>query len=157
MLIIFSFTYLFKFSFLYRPELMMMTMELAAYIFLERYLANAKPADLWLSGILLGLTCATHLNGLILVASAALLLIWNRKFQQLAWFGLAALIGFLPFFFDMTSAQDYRLWYHQFFESPALDSISTGPVWLKPFYNFMREYVRYFYKIEVSHLQNISC
>jgi hypothetical protein len=150
MLIIFSFTYLFKFSFLYRPEVMMMTLGLGGYIFLERYLKDEKTSDLIISGILLGLTCATHLNGLILVASSALLLTWNKKYLQLVWLGMATLVGFLPFFFDMTTADDYRLWYHQFFESPALDSIATGPSWLKPLYNLLREYVRYFYKIEVA-------
>jgi hypothetical protein len=148
--IIFSFTYLFKFSFLFRPEVMMMTTGLAGFILLERYLENKSSRSFFLSGLLFGLTCAIHLNGLILIASAGLLLLWNKKFSALPVFGLSVLFGIVPFFYDMTSRSDFLLWYHQFFEAPALDSLVDGPIWMKPFFNLLNEYLRYFYKIEVA-------
>jgi hypothetical protein len=148
--VMFSFTYLFKFSFLFRPEVMMMTTGLSGYILLEKYLEERSRRSLFLSGLLFGLTCAIHLNGLILIASAGLLLIWNKRFSGIPLFGLSVLIGILPFFYDMTSRSDFLLWYHQFFEAPALDSLADGPVWLKPLFNFLNEYLRYFYKIEVA-------
>lgn len=150
LLIIFSFTYLFKYSFLYRPEVMMMTIGFGAFIMLEKYLEKNKPAFLFFAGLLFGITVATHLNGLILSLSAGSLLIWNKRYIAIVTLFAGFLAGCLPFFYDMTSPADYTLWYHQFFGSPALDSLAGGPLWMKPLFNLMREYLRYFFKIEIA-------
>ena len=151
LIILFSFPWIFKYSFLYRPELMMMTIGFSGYILLEKYI-DENSRNLWIllaSGLLFGFTIATHLNGVILVGSAGLLLIWNKKYLSAIWFGLAAIIGFLPYFFDMTSQADFELWRHQFFDSPALDSLVSGPIWMKPLFNLMEEHMRYFDHFEV--------
>jgi hypothetical protein len=104
---------------------------------------------LLLAGLLFGLTMSVHLNGIILVSAAGVLLIWNKKYLSVIWLGLAAMVGFLPYFYDMTSAADFELWQHQFFDSPSLDSLETGPFWLKPLFNLLEEHMRYFHNLEI--------
>jgi hypothetical protein len=59
------------------------------------------------------------------------------------------MVGFLPYFYDMTTAADFELWRHQFFDSPSLDSLETGPFWLKPLFNLLEEHMRYFHNLEI--------
>ena len=150
-IILAAFPWVFKYSFLFRPELMMMTIGFLAYIFLEKFLEGGKHKMrfLVLAGLLFGITMSAHLNGLILASAAAVLLIWNKKYIAVIWLGLAAMIGFLPYFYDMTSAADFELWRHQFFDSPSLDSLETGPFWLKPLFNLLEEHMRYFHNMEI--------
>jgi len=145
------FPWTFKYSFLFRPEMMLMTVGFLAYIFLEKFLDEKKRRTgyLLLSGLLFGLAMSAHLNGLILASAAAILLIWNKKYLSVIWFGLAAMVGFLPYFYDMTSAADFELWRHQFFDSPSLDSLQSGPFWLKPVFNLLQEHMRYFHNLEI--------
>lgn len=146
-----SFPWVFKYSFLFRPELMMMTIGFLAYIFLEKFLEGGKNKTVFLllAGLFFGLTMSAHLNGLILASAAGVLLIWNKKYLSVIWLVLAAITGFLPYFYDMTSAADFELWRHQFFDSPSLDSLETGPFWLKPLFNFLEEHMRYFHNLEI--------
>ena len=100
---------------------------------------------MFLAGILFGLTMATHLNGLILVVSAFFLLVWNRKFLAVFGYGFGVVLAFLIYFYDFTDLSYFELWRHQFFDSPSLDSLGTGPVWLKPIINLFEEHIRYFH------------
>lgn len=151
LIIVFSFHWTYKYSFLYRPEIMMMTYGFTGYIFLEDYLE--KPIHqfwkLCFSGLLFGLTMATHLNGLILLMAAGLMLLWEKKFVATAVFGLFALLASLVYFYDYTSLSFFELWRHQFFDSPSLDSLSSGPVYLKPVINLLREHIRYFHSPQI--------
>lgn len=151
LIILFAFYWIFKYSFLFRPEMMLMTFGFGAYILLEKYLESGKGkiSYLLLAGFLFGITMSAHLNGLILAAAAAGLLIWNKKYVSVVWLGLAALVGFLPYFYDMTTLADLELWRHQFFDSPSLDSLEKGPFWLKPIFNLLKEHMRYFHNLEI--------
>ena len=151
LILIFSFPYIFKFSFIYRPEIMMMTYGFVGFILLEKYLKleGSKFWQLFLAGIFFGLTMATHLNGLILVVSAFLLILWNKRFLAVFGFGIAVLLAFSIYFFDISSMADLELWQHQFFDSPSLDSLVAGPKWLKPIVNLIEEHIRYFHNPKI--------
>lgn len=150
-IILAAFPWIFKYSFLFRPETMMMTIGFLAYIFMEKFLDGGKNKTgfLLLAGLLFGLTMSVHLNGLILALAAGFLLIWNKKYLSVVWIGLAAMVGFLPYFYDMTTAADFELWSHQFFDSPSLDSLESGPLWFKPLFNLFEEHMRYFHNLEI--------
>jgi len=139
--------YIFKYSFLYRPEIAMMTIGFAGYIMLEKYLEarNRKILYLFLAGFFFGITMATHLNGVIFVLAGLLLLIWNKKFSAASIYGLGAVLGFSPYFYDLTSLASLHLWYLQFFNNPSLDSLSQIPDWQKPVMNLFEEHIRYFH------------
>ena len=147
MIVLFSFHEMFKYSFIFRPEVMMMTLGFAGFIQLQAFLKRdgGKNGYLYAFGFLFGLTAAVHLNGIIFIAAAIVLLIWDKKFEAVVWFTLAVLPGFSLFFYDMTSASDFSLWKHQFFESPSLDGLNQDTGILKPVFNLFNEHQRYFH------------
>lgn len=151
LVLILAFPWIFKFSFLYRPEIMMMTFGFIGYILLEKYLE--KPGNrlglLFTSGIFFGLTMATHLNGLILSTSAFFLLIWNRRYVPVLIYGLGVVLAFMIYFYDFTDSSYIDLWQLQFFNAPYLDSMESGPAWLKPLFNLLREQMRYFHNLKI--------
>ena len=149
--ILFAYPWIFKYSFLFRPEVMMMTLGFAGFILLESYLERTGRNWLLLilSALIFGLTMATHLNGIILITAASMLLLWYRKYPDFLIFGLVSLAGFSIYFYDMTHLSDFELWRHQFFDSPSLDSLEETSVWLKPLFNLLDEHMRYFHNLEI--------
>lgn len=146
-----TYPWIFKYSFVYRPEIMMMTYGFAGYILLEKYLdlPDNKFGILFFSGLFFGLAMATHLNGLILTVSASLLLLWNRKVFPVFFLGLGAFLAFLIYFYDFTGLSYFELWRHQFFDAPYLDSLQNTPLLLKPVVNLLNEHMRYFHNPEI--------
>ncbi len=151
LILILSFPWIFKYAFLYRPEIMMMTLGFVGFILLEKFL-ETKKTNYWyliLSGVFYGLTMATHLNGIILLSSGFLLLIINRRYSAVIGFGVGALIAFSIYFYDLKDAAAISLWKHQFFESPSLDSLQANSYWLKPIINMLNEHMRYFHNFKI--------
>ena len=151
LVLIIAFPWIFKYSFLYRPEIMMMTYGFAGYILLEKYLETSGKGYwlLFLSGIFFGMTMATHLNGLILTASAFFLLVWNKKYVPVLVYGIGVILAFMIYFYDYTDLSYFELWRHQFFDAPYLDSMNRSPAWLKPVFNLLDEQMRYFHNLEI--------
>ncbi|RLD86514.1 MAG: hypothetical protein DRJ02_08475, partial [Bacteroidetes bacterium] len=151
LVILFSFPWIFKYAFLYRPEIMMMTLGFTGFILLENYIENKKKS-IWkavLAGMFFGLAVTSHLNGLILAAAGFFLLLWNRKYNSAWAYGAGVLVAFPIYFYDLTSIQHLGLWRNQFFNSPSLDSLNSYIVWLKPVVNLLNEHLRYFHNPEI--------
>jgi hypothetical protein len=102
-----------------------------------------------ISGMFFGLTAAAHLNGIILITSAGLLLLINKKYKDVFLFGSGVLITSAIYFYDLTTLDSFALWKHQFFDSPSLDSIKAGPSWIKPVMNLFNEHMRYFHNLNI--------
>lgn len=151
LVIIFSFPWIFKYSFLYRPEVMMMMFGFAGFILLEKFLDDnrRKYWQVVFSGMFFGLSMATHLNGIILITAGFILLVLNRKFKAGFVFGFGVLISFSIYFFDLTDIASLELWKHQFFDSPSLDSINANTIWAKPIINLLKEHMRYFHNLKI--------
>ncbi len=152
LIIILSFPWIFKFSFLYRPEIMMMTLGFAGFILLEKYMEGARNKSMlvFFSGLFFGLTMVAHLNGLILASAAFLLLLFTRrKLMPLVIYSLGVLLAFSIYFYDYTDASYFSQWQQQFFNNPSLDSLKYGPSWLKPVINLLREHMRYFHNLQI--------
>ena len=71
--------FIFQYSFVYRPEIMVMTLGFISWLLLDQYLQNRSSPALIFSGLFAGLAAAAHLNGLIFIMAGGLLLVWNRK------------------------------------------------------------------------------
>lgn len=150
-IILLSFPWTFKYAFLYRPEIMMMTFGFIGFLLLEKSIINEKKTY-WLhfiSGMFFGLTAAAHLNGIILILSAGLLLLINKKYKDVIVFGMGVLITFSIYFYDLTTLNSFALWKHQFFDSPSLDSLQDGSPWFKPVINLFKEHMRYFHNLKI--------
>ena len=151
LIVLLSFTQVFKYSFLFRPEMMVMCIGFAGFILLEKYLA-ANKANEWLaffSGLLFGVTIFTHLNSLVFIASAGVLLLWNEKFKGVFIFGAGVLLTSSLYFFDFQGIDSFNLWAYQFFSSPSIDSLNGVPYYLKPIVNLLQEHMRYFHNLEI--------
>ena len=151
LIILFSFPWIFKYSYLYRPEVMMMTLGFAGFILLENYIESEKKT-IWkvlLSGMFFGWAMAAHLNGLIITAAGFFLLLWNRKYMAVLAYGVGVLAAFSVYFYDLTDMQAMDLWRDQFFNSPSLDSLNANIEWLKPVVNLLNEHMRYFHNPEI--------
>jgi len=151
LIIVFSFTEIFKNAFIFRPEIMAMFYGFGGYILLEKYLDSVKP-KLWLlifSGLLFGLALFTHLNSLVLILAATALLIWNKKYLGVFIFSLATTFTSALYFYDFNKSGSIDFWIFQFFNSPVIDSLKDTPLLLKPLVNLAREHMRYFHNLEI--------
>jgi hypothetical protein len=150
-IILFSFTFAFKFSFIFRPEMMVMFLGFAGFILMEKYLDGGKNNSwlLFVSGLFFGLAVFAHLNSLVLIASAGILLLWNKKFTGVFIFGTGALLSSALYFYDFTGFDSIDLWIYQFFSSPSIDSLKDTPYYLKPIVNLLKEHMRYFHNLEI--------
>lgn len=151
MILFFSFPWIFKYSFLLRPEIMIMTFTFTAYIFLENYLKKGHASVVYLipAGLVSGLAVATHLNGIVVTGAGFLLLLINRRWAGAIVFSLFSLVTTSIYFFDFNADYSFSWWYYQFSSSPALDSINGIPVYLQPFVNLLKEQQRFFHNPKI--------
>lgn len=151
LLLMFYFPWAFKFSFVYRPEIMITTLGFAAFILLEKTIndKDKRFAPAWFAGILIGLAIATHLNGLVFAASGLFLLIWNRKYAKLLPYSVGVLMASSIYFYDYFQPGYFSFWYYQFFNSPTVTSVHEYPLLLEPLLNLFSEHLRYFHDMEI--------
>lgn len=151
MILIFSFPWIFKYSFLFRPEIMIMTFAFTAFIFIENYLKKGHGSAAYLipAGLVSGLAVATHLNGVVVTGAGFLLLLLNRKWSGSIIFGIFSLVTTSIYFFDFNADYSFSWWYYQFSSNPALDSINGIPAYLQPFVNLFKEHQRFFHNPKI--------
>lgn len=120
-LVIFLFNLLtFEAAFRFRPEMMLSALGLLSYYCLDKSLRTAQPAYLAFAGLAAGLAMAAHLNGVVYVVAGVVLLVNAKRLAGLLLFGSSSVVGFLPYFYDMLSRADLRLWLLQFRSHPGV-------------------------------------
>lgn len=144
--------FVFQYSFVYRPEIMVMTIGFVSWVFLEKYFSNeTDKVNLYLSGLIAGLAAATHLNGLIFIISGGILLLWNRKLVPALLFGISAIPSFSIYFFDFSRDFGINFWLYQITEAPALHKPSDLPLLISVLIKPFREHLRFFHSpVEIS-------
>ena len=123
-LLVISNALFFEYSFVYRPEIPIMTLGFISYLLLDIAI-NKKKFGQWYiigSGLIAGLSISTHLNGVIFLISGFLLLLWNRKYLYSVLFAASSIPTVFIYFIDMLSVSKLQLWYYQLFSSPSIDS-----------------------------------
>ncbi len=153
LLILISCVLIFEYSFVFRPELLVMTYGFLSYICLEKALSAPGKGIGWvvLAGFSAGLCVAAHLNGIIFVAAGFLLLAFNRRYIQALLFGLSSLPSIAIYFYDFTSVYNLSFWSYQLHETPAFEHPkSASTVWYY-LVNLATEHQRYFHSLmEIS-------
>jgi len=151
LVLLISFPWIFKYSFLFRPEILIMCLGFTAFILLKKYLEQSNNVFyVLMAGIVSGLSFVTHLNGLILIGSGFLLLVWNRSWKGSLIYSIGALVGISLYFYDFNNDHGLTLWLYQFIEAPALDSLNNIPVYIQPFINLLKEPFRYFHNLKIA-------
>lgn len=108
----------FDHSFMFRPEIMVMTLGFISFYFLIEGINKSSNILIILGGIFAGLSAFTHLNGLIYCSAGAVLLLFRKKFLPFVLFGFFAGLFSLLYFFDITSLEDFNLLKLQFATDP---------------------------------------
>jgi hypothetical protein len=121
-LIIFSSPWVFEFSFVFRPEIMLMTLGFLSFLLLEKNINNDDTVAALGAGIMAGLAALTHLNGLIFGVGGIVTLLCFRKAKSTVLFGglFTAIVAIN--LINIQSLQDLQLFLFQFRNDPALDA-----------------------------------
>lgn len=115
-----------EYSFLFRPELMLMFLGLCSWLALRRALLDGAVGAAAAAGVLAGLAALTHLNGLIFIMAGGLLLLWRRRWVGAVMFGLVAAVVCAGYGIDMLRHHSWQLFMQQMFMHPAIDNGSHG-------------------------------
>ena len=147
MIIMISFPWLFKFSFIFRPEMILMTFGFISFMLLEQTVENNTRPNLksFFAGLIGGLSVATHLNGFIVLGSGLIVLLLYRKFKQSIVFLIAGIIGMSVYFYDFNANHNFTYWLAQFSANPALDDALHKNIFLLPLFSLLEEYLRFFH------------
>lgn len=147
MIILISFPWLFKFSFIFRPEMILMTFGFISFILLEQVIqSHHKPyLKSFLAGLIGGLSITTHLNGLIVFGTGLIILLLYRKIKQSIVFLLAGIAGMALYFYDFNADYNFTFWLVQFRANPALDDALSENLFLLPLISLLEEYLRFFH------------
>ena len=135
----------FEYSFVFRPETMLMFMGLVSFLLLWKSLdQDGAKLPAWISGLVAGIAFATHLNGSVMIAAGFLMLVFRGRFKLAALFALGAITTATIYFYDFHGLSDFGLWYRQLTFIPSGDGQSHGILW-KLVLNILNEHERYFH------------
>lgn len=115
-----------EYSFIFRPETMLMFLGFSSWLLLRRALLSGSVAAAAGAGLFAGLAALTHLNGLIFIMAGGLLLLWRRRWVGAVVFGLLATVIFAGYGLDMVRHHSWELFREQMFMHPAIDNGSHG-------------------------------
>lgn len=136
---------IFEFSFVFRPETMLMFLGLLSFFLL--WLSHTTTENIrffaFLGGFVAGIAMVSHLNGAIFISAGFLLLIFRLKFKAAVLFAVGAIIASIGYFYDFNSLSDFSLWYQQLTFIPS-DSPHTNPL-IKILLNSFSEHMRFFH------------
>ena len=140
-------TSIFEYSFVFRPEIPLMTLGFISYMFLSKVLKNNDQRYILtiLSGFFAGLCVSTHLNGIIFPIAGFVLLLWNRKYIQSIVFGFSTIPAILIYFYDFTSKFNVSYWFYQINESPLIDNNHDLAFGVKVLLKLLTEHMRFFH------------
>jgi hypothetical protein len=112
--------------FIYRPEVMLMTLGFGSFVLLRSFLEQGRRRELVGSAVLAGLCVLTHLNGLMFIAAGSLLLMLRRRPGPAALFALVASSVGALYLADAALAGEMATLWRQLRTDPGLAEYS-GP------------------------------
>ncbi|MFA8300978.1 MAG: ArnT family glycosyltransferase [Hyphomicrobiales bacterium] len=136
---------IFEYSFVFRPEILLMLLGFVSFIFLERFLVKGKPIyNAIISGVFAGLAAFGHLNGLTFMVSGGLMLLVNKRYKALVLFAIFSVVAFSMYFLGFHDAQDFLLWKEQLTYAPSEDNMVRG-IFSLFLNNILDEHMRFFH------------
>lgn len=135
--------FIFQYSFVYRPEIVVMALGFVSFIFIEKFIDEDKKWYLLVAGFTAGVAASTHLNGFIYIGAGFLTLIWKKKYIPSLVMAVSVLPGIAIYFFDFTSQYNFDYWFYQINDSPALHKSSVMPSSVKYLLKILNEHMRF--------------
>lgn len=104
--------HIYEYSFVFRPELMLMLFGFISFMFMEFYLNGSKYKNIFafISILFASASLLIHLNGIIIIIATSVLLIRNKKIKPLIVLALGSLIALAFNFWHLESLNDFTLW-----------------------------------------------
>ncbi len=139
----------FEFSFVFRPEIMLMNIGFISFAFLERSKINKKNRVLFvlLSAITTGIAVLVHLNGLVFIVAGFFFLIYREQYKDSAiYISVSVLVSSL-YFLHFNSISDFTLWLNLIVgpSSNSLISYDIFNIITKPIIKLTNEHLRLFH------------
>lgn len=140
----------FRFAYVYRPEVMLMSLGFLSFSFLTGCLScggEGRPRrssrHALGAGLFAGVGLLTHLNGWIFIAAGLVVLLADRAVRSAVIFAVAACAVSALYFCDITSARDLALFRYQIANDLPIGDM---PIWER-LLNIAYEPKRFFYSI----------
>lgn len=143
LLVLLANVYTFEFSFLYRPEMLMMTLGFSTFLLLDRAIIRKNNSPALFAGVLAGISVVVHLNGLAFVAAGFLFLVLHKRFWLSVLFGAISVPFILLFFADAADTASLNKMYSEFMNHPEIQSKST--IGLSYLVKLLKEHERFFH------------
>jgi hypothetical protein len=131
-----------QYGFVYRPEIMLMTLGFLSYLSLERYFNSDKGFWLVTSASLAGLCALTHLNGLTVIMAGFILLLALKRVSSSVFFAIIAASIAACYFLDIFYYGSFSSFLTEFRNNPALDKSDFSL--LSPIHKLLDEHKRFF-------------
>ena len=136
---------MFEFSYVFRPDVMLMTLGFISFAFIFLSLKEDKILLYSsLAGVFAGLAVFAHLNGIIFAAAGFLVYLFRWKPKQLLFYSIVGFICSLGYFYDFRSFSDFGIWYDQLTFVPTAKADTLNPI-LQLVINIFGEHKRYFH------------
>ncbi len=135
----------FEYSFVYRPEIMLMTIGFISFYFMHSGIQTKNYYFIAFAGMFAGLAAFTHLNGLIYSFAGFMVLMLKKEFRKGIVFAIPAGLFTLLYFFDIHSSGEFQAMLYQFQADPNVQEKT-------PFYiGLINEQIRFFHShMEIS-------
>jgi hypothetical protein len=133
----------FDFAFLYRPEVMMMSLGFISFYFLQKGGLQSNGLLIHLSAALAGLCAFTHLNGLAFLIAGVGWLIFHKKYLPAVTYLLVGSLFTALYFFDITTTEDFHHFLHQVMNSPIVNETAARSH--HPLQKILGEHMRFFH------------
>jgi len=133
----------FYFSFIFIPEIPVVSFGFISFYFLDRFIKTNKYRFLIISSILAGASALLHLNGLIFIFSNTVLLLANKKLKYIFYQLSISSVVLLFYFFNITNLHDFNNFLFQFRNDPNLHNSDFSI--LARVFRIFTEHMRYFH------------
>lgn len=134
--------YIFVFSTVYRPEVILMTFGFLSYFLLKVGIDKKETRYFILGGIVAGICPLWHLNGLMFLCAGGVLLLVNKEIKGVILFSVFGLAFFSIYFIDIIMMGKLDLYFDQLFNDPNIKGDVKSVIY--PFNKIFEEHKRIF-------------
>lgn len=140
-LLILTYGQIYELSFVFRPEVGIAFYASCLYLFLQIYLDRSNWTHLLIAGGISALAIGHHLNSVVIVGGACLLLLLHKKPIPFFIYGFISSFGLLFFLLGVNSTDDFNLMIQQFKFQQDISSEHFSS--LRYIFNIINEHKRY--------------
>ena len=132
-------TIFYEYIFIFRPEVMMMTLGFASFYHIDKGLKQNKVKFIISGGVFAGLAALMHLIGLTIMVAGGLTILFRKNIKFAIIFSVFAILALCIYFYDLLSKQAFDGFVFQFFNEASIANKQESP-----FGKVLEEHMRFF-------------